>query len=110
MVEGQLQGAIVHAVKQIGYNNVKEIQFEVIQKVITGNKNVFTWFVIPVPSPKFLLIFLRLFVRFTPHPMQTTVCSAIFNIMCTRVKVLINIPAELIRWLSVTWPYYSWHL
>jgi len=30
MVEGQLQGAIVRAVKQISYNNVKELQFEVI--------------------------------------------------------------------------------
>jgi len=40
MVEGLLQGAIVHAGKQIGY--VKEIQFNVIQIVITGNKNVFT--------------------------------------------------------------------
>jgi len=41
MVEGQLQGAIVRAIKWIGYNNVKELQFEVIRKVITGNKNVF---------------------------------------------------------------------
>jgi len=38
-VGDQLQGAIVHTVKEMGYNNVKEIQFEVIQKVITGNKN-----------------------------------------------------------------------
>jgi len=38
MVKGQLQGAIVCAVKRIGYNNVKELQFEVIPKVITGNK------------------------------------------------------------------------
>jgi len=30
MVEGQLQGVIVRAIKQIGYNNVKEVQFEVI--------------------------------------------------------------------------------
>jgi len=30
MVEGQLQGAIVCAVKQIGYYNVKESQLEVI--------------------------------------------------------------------------------
>jgi len=30
MVEGQLQGVIVRAVKRIGYNNVKEVQFEVI--------------------------------------------------------------------------------
>jgi len=30
MVEGQLQGAIVSTVKRIGYNNVKELQFEVI--------------------------------------------------------------------------------
>jgi len=30
MVEGQLQGAIVRAVKRIaGYNNIKEVQFEV---------------------------------------------------------------------------------
>jgi len=39
-VEDQLQGAIVCAVKQIGYNNVKELQFKVIQKIITGNKHV----------------------------------------------------------------------
>jgi len=49
MVEGQLQGAIVRAVKRIGYDNAKEVQFKVIQKVITGNNNVFTWFVMPVP-------------------------------------------------------------
>jgi len=49
MVEGQLQGAIVRTVKRIGYDNVKVIQFEVIQKVITGNKNTFTWFIMPVP-------------------------------------------------------------
>jgi len=42
MVEGQLQGAIVCTVKQIGYDNVKEIQFKVIQKVISSNKNTFT--------------------------------------------------------------------
>jgi len=40
MVEGQLQGAIVCTVKWIGYNNVKEVQFEVIQKVITDNKKL----------------------------------------------------------------------
>jgi len=70
MVEGQLQGAIVHIVKQIGYCNVKKLQFEVIPKVIIGNKNAFMWFVMPVPSPKFLLIFLRLFcqVNSTPYP------------------------------------------
>jgi len=27
MVEGQIQGAIVHAAKRIGYDNVKELQF-----------------------------------------------------------------------------------
>jgi len=30
MVEGQLKGIIVHAVKRIDYNNVKEVEFEVI--------------------------------------------------------------------------------
>jgi len=49
IVEGQLQGAIVHTVKQIGYDNVKEIQFEVVQKVITDDKNVFMWFIMLVP-------------------------------------------------------------
>jgi len=42
MVEGQLQRAIVRTAKQIGYDNVKELQFKVIQEVITGNKNAFT--------------------------------------------------------------------
>jgi len=101
MVKGQLQGVIVCTVKRIGYNNVKEVQLEVIQIVTTGKRNAFMWFVMPVPfitAPKFLLIFLRLFVRFTPHPTQTTVRSAIFKVMCTRVKVLINIPVELVRW------------
>jgi len=35
MVKDQLQSAVVCAVKQIGYNNVEELQFEVIQKVST---------------------------------------------------------------------------
>jgi len=45
MVEGQIKGAIFPAAKRIGYDNVKELKFEVIQKVITGNKNTFMWFV-----------------------------------------------------------------
>jgi len=37
MVEGQIEGAIFRAAKRIGYDSVKELQLEVIQKVITGN-------------------------------------------------------------------------
>jgi len=39
MVEGQLQSIVIHTAKRIGYDNVKELQFEVINKVITGNNN-----------------------------------------------------------------------
>ena len=39
-VDDQLEGAIVHTAKQLGYDNIKELQFEVIQKVFTGH-NVF---------------------------------------------------------------------
>ena len=41
MVKGQIQGAIFPTAKQIGHDKVKELKFEVIQKVITGNKNMF---------------------------------------------------------------------
>ena len=36
----KLKSAIVRAAQQLGYGNVKELQFEVIQKVMTGH-NVF---------------------------------------------------------------------
>jgi len=97
MGEGQIQGAIVHAVKWIGYHNVKELySLRWFKKLSLVTKTCSHDLWCQCPLLNFCLSVLGFFVRFTLHPMQTTVRSAIFKVMCTRVKVLINILVELI--------------